>query len=157
MVHYCWIDSPVGRLLVAGGKEGLTTLDFGSKQDVGPCPEWKEDRKQFKKVIAQVEAYFAGKRKEFTINLTMEGTPFQIKVWQALHQIPYGTTVSYGQLARKIGKPKASRAIGAACGHNPLSIVTPCHRVIGSSGKLTGFGGGLVIKQALLALERHHL
>jgi methylated-DNA-[protein]-cysteine S-methyltransferase len=106
--------------------------------------------------MRQLTEYFSGKRKTFTITLAPQGTPFQQRVWQALQSIPYGRTLSYGQIAKAIGKPKAARAVGAANGQNPVSIIVPCHRVIGSNGKLVGYGGGLSIKEALLAHESKH-
>lgn len=158
MIDYCWVSSPVGKLLVARDKDGLVEISFGgSANRPKPDPDWRERRSRFEDAINQLDLYFSGKLKKFSLSVTLAGTPFQRKVWRAIQKIPYGTTISYGQLARRIGKPQASRAVGAACGRNPVSIVTPCHRVIGGSGKLTGFGGGLVIKQALLALERHNL
>jgi methylated-DNA-[protein]-cysteine S-methyltransferase len=107
----------------------------------------------FREVIAQLEAYFAGELRRFDLPLAPEGTPFQREVWSALTAIPYGETVSYGELARRLGRPAASRAVGAANGQNPIPIVIPCHRVIGADGSLTGFGGGLAIKRRLLDLE----
>ena len=107
--------------------------------------------------IRQLEAYFAGELESFTLPLAPHGTPFQMEVWRRLCDIPYGQTISYGEMARRIGNPKASRAVGLANGSNPIPIVIPCHRVIGSNGKLTGYGGGLPIKEKLLALERHQL
>jgi methylated-DNA-[protein]-cysteine S-methyltransferase len=107
--------------------------------------------------IRQLEAYFAGKLDNFNLLLSPQGTPFQQRVWSELQNIPYGETISYGELARRIGNPKASRAVGLANGANPLSIVIPCHRVIGANGKLTGYGGGLPIKEKLLALEKRQL
>jgi methylated-DNA-[protein]-cysteine S-methyltransferase len=104
--------------------------------------------------VRQLSEYFAGERKEFDFPLAPEGTEFQRAVWKRLQEIPYGQTISYGELARRVGNPKASRAVGAANGKNPIPIVIPCHRVIGADGKLTGFGGGLPIKEALLAIER---
>jgi methylated-DNA-[protein]-cysteine S-methyltransferase len=106
--------------------------------------------------MAQLEAYFAGRLRQFTLDLAPQGTPFQQAVWRALQDIPYGQTTSYGALARQLGNPKASRAVGAANGQNPLAIVIPCHRVVGSTGKLTGYAGGVDTKQALLAFERRH-
>lgn len=105
-------------------------------------------------IIRQLNAYFAGKLESFDLPLAPEGTPFQQKVWKELCQIPYGETISYGELARRIGNASASRAVGLANGSNPIPIVIPCHRVIGSNGKLTGYGGGLDIKEKLLALEK---
>ena len=110
-----------------------------------------------KKTVSQLRSYFAGEREEFDLPLAPEGTPFQQEVWRRLCEIPYGETISYGELARRIGNPQASRAVGLANGSNPIPIVIPCHRVIGSNGKLTGYGGGLPIKEKLLALERKQL
>jgi methylated-DNA-[protein]-cysteine S-methyltransferase len=118
--------------------------------------EWKESRTPFQEAIRQLKAYFTGRLHVFDLPLKLEGTPFQLKVWKALQRIPYGETLSYGELARRIGRPGAHRAVGAANGRNPLSIVIPCHRVIGASGKLTGYGGGLEAKERLLALEREY-
>jgi methylated-DNA-[protein]-cysteine S-methyltransferase len=122
-----------------------------------PDPGWREDAAPLTETVRQLQAYFAGDLETFNLSLAPEGTPFQIEVWQRLRDIPYGQTISYGELARRIGNPKASRAVGLANGSNPIPIVIPCHRVIGSNGKLTGYGGGLPIKEKLLALERHQL
>jgi len=110
-----------------------------------------------KKAIDQLHSYFAGELEAFDLPLAPEGTPFQQSVWRNLCEIPFGKTISYGELAQRIGNPKASRAVGLANGSNPIPIVIPCHRVIGSNGKLTGYGGGLPIKEKLLALERRQL
>ena len=110
-----------------------------------------------KETIRQLRAYFSGKLEQFDLPLAPEGTPFQLEVWRRLCEIPYGETISYGELARRIGNPNASRAVGLANGSNPIAIIIPCHRVIGSNGKLTGYGGGLPIKEKLLALERGQL
>ena len=110
-----------------------------------------------KETIRQLRAYFSGKLEQFDLPLAPEGTPFQLEVWRRLCEIPYGETISYGELARRIGNPNASRAVGLANGSNPIAIIIPCHRVIGSNGKLTGYGGGLPIKERLLALERRQL
>lgn len=153
--YYCVIESPVGRLLLAGNAQALTHLSFqDGRHPTKPDPRWTYSETPFHKSIQQLHEYFSGKRKTFKINLAPEGTPFQRKVWDALQTIPYGRTLSYGQIANAIGKPQAVRAVGAANGQNPLSIVIPCHRVIGSNGKLVGFGGGLSIKEALLSHER---
>ncbi len=152
---YAWIESPVGRLLVAGDAEGLRQVLFAEgRSEVHPRPDWVEDEAPLAESIRQLHAYFAGKLRDFDLPLAPEGTPFQRRVWQELLKIPYGETISYGELARRIGKPHASRAVGLANGANPISIVIPCHRVIGSNGHLTGYGGGLKNKQWLLALER---
>ena len=114
-------------------------------------------RSRFARSSTNSNAYFAGELREFAVNLDPEGTTFQLRVWRELSRIPYGETISYGQLATRIGNPKASRAVGLANGSNPISIIVPCHRVIGSNGKLTGYGGGLPIKEKLLGLERRQL
>jgi methylated-DNA-[protein]-cysteine S-methyltransferase len=151
--YWIW-PSPVGQLLLTGDGHGLRGLNF---QD-GAHPleideEWKKERGPFKDVIKQLERYFAGRLQKFTIPLALEGTAFQLSVWHALKTIPYGVTASYGTIAKKIGNPNASRAVGAANGQNPVSIIVPCHRIIGQSGHLVGYGGGLPIKEALLELE----
>ena len=121
-----------------------------------PEPDWIYNEKPLASVCEQLGEYFSGRRKSFDLPLQFDGTEFQVSVLKALQDIPYGETVSYGEIARRIGKPKAVRAVGAANGRNPLPIVVPCHRVIGSSGDLTGFGGGLDTKEALLRLEAEH-
>lgn len=151
---YTYLDSPVGCLLLAGDPQGLTLVRFpGERGGVRPAADWRRDDGVFAAAIAQLEEYFAGARREFSLPLQPVGTPFQQVVWSALRTIPYGTTLSYGELARRIGRPPASRAVGAANGANPLPIIVPCHRVIGADRSLTGFGGGLETKRFLLALE----
>ncbi len=157
-MYYTNIESPVGPLLLAANERGLCYLSFGgSKHAVHPEADWTEDAKPFLEAIRQLRAYFHGELKEFDLPLAMEGTAFQLSVWQSLCAIPYGTTISYGELADRIGNPKAMRAVGLANGSNPIAIIVPCHRVIGSNGKLTGYGGGLPIKEKLLALESRQL
>jgi len=157
-MYYCYMESPVGELMLAGDTDGLKWIRFPkSKRNLGPHPEWKENREPLLEVMEQLSAYFEGELKEFHLKLAPEGTPFQMRVWRGLQEIPYAQTISYGELARRIGNPKASRAVGGANGRNPLAIVVPCHRVIGSDGSLTGFGGGLETKKMLLALERENL
>ena len=140
---YTYMSTPIGQLLLAGDEQALQLIGFpqGSGHRT-PQSEWREDKQPFHEVIRQLEAYFSGESAVFDLPLQPQGTLFQRSVWQALLEIPYGTTTSYGELAKKIGKPKAVRAVGAANGANPIPIVIPCHRVIGSNGKLTGFGGG---------------
>ena len=151
---YCVMQSPVGRILLAGNARVLTHLSFqDGRHPIDPDPRWTYSEKPFQRPIRQLNEYFSGKRNTFTINLAPQGTPFQQRVWQALQTIPYGQTLSYAQIAKAIGKPTAARAVGAANGQNPVSIIVPCHRVIGSNGKLVGYGGGLSIKEALLAHE----
>ncbi len=153
-MYYSHMASPVGRLLLAGDESGLRLIGFPRDRTSGaPRLGWRQDREPFAEAVRQLGAYFAGELTDFDLELAPRGTPFQLSVWRALRRIPYGQTVSYGELARAIGRPRASRAVGAANGSNPLPIVVPCHRVIGSTGKLTGFGGGLKTKAALLALE----
>ncbi|MEW6126868.1 MAG: methylated-DNA--[protein]-cysteine S-methyltransferase [Acidobacteriota bacterium] len=153
--RYTLIDSPVGKILIAGTSETLTQVWFlEGKHPVKIPTEWQADDHLFKEAIAQLDAYFERKLFTFDLPLRLEGTPFQIEVWNALKEIPYGKTISYGELARRIDRPKAVRAVGAANGQNPISIIVPCHRVIGSNGSLTGYGGGLKNKEALLALEQ---
>ncbi|NQV22663.1 MAG: methylated-DNA--[protein]-cysteine S-methyltransferase [Rhodospirillales bacterium] len=154
ITHYTYIPSPIGDLLLVGSAEGLAFVGFpeGSGR-LDPAPEWIEDASSFPQASAQFAEYFAGTRHAFALKLAPKGTAFQNNVWQALLRIPYGETTSYAEIARRIGKPSAVRAVGAANGKNPLPIVIPCHRVIGSNGSLTGFGGGLPAKEFLLRLE----
>jgi len=157
MIRYCYIESMVGRLLVAGDEGGLRYISFmEGKHRITPEIDWKEDQPYLGEPIRQLELYFQGRLKQFTLKLAPQGTPFQLSVLRALQEVPYGETISYGGLAQRIGRPKASRAVGAANARNPLPIVIPCHRVIGSNGSLVGFGGGLEIKRKLLDLERTH-
>lgn len=155
MLHWHEIDSPVGRLLLAGDGDGLIHLGLQSGSRPLQVPAgWVADALPFRAAIAQLGEYFAGCRRAFDLPLAPRGTDFQRRVWNALREIPYGRTISYSELARRIGKPGASRAVGLANGANPLPIVVPCHRVIGADGSLTGFGGGLPIKRQLLVLEK---
>lgn len=151
---YGYFDSPVGRLLVAGDAGQLCLISFPAGSSAKqPQADWQYDESLFEETFGQLEAYFAGELTEFDLPLRFAGTDFQNKVWAALRDIPFGKTNSYGTLASRIGKPTASRAVGGANGANPFSIVVPCHRVIGSDGSLTGFGGGLETKRFLLAHE----
>ncbi len=151
-------ESPVGELLLAGDSNALRGVSFeSSKHSVPPQAGWKQDNAPFAEVIRQLQAYFRGELKEFDLPLVLEGREFQRRVWNALRTIPYGETISYAQLAARIRNPKAVRAVGLANGSNPIPIIIPCHRVIGSDGGLTGFGGGLPIKRKLLALEHRQL
>lgn len=153
-MRYCIISTPFGGLLLAGDTLGLRHIRFlsGTKGLV-PHPEWKEDGPFFLGAAEQLNAYFEGKLRHFALKLALEGTPFQLKVLRAVQEIPYGETTSYGTLAKRLGKPSAYRAVGAANARNRLPIVIPCHRVVGADGHLTGYGAGLEIKQALLDLE----
>lgn len=153
-VHWHEVDTPVGPLLLAGHAEGLTRVHFqAGPQPLGPRAAWVRDPAAFAPVVAQLQEYFAGTRQVFRLRLAPSGTAFQLAVWQALREIPYGQTTAYGELARRLGHANAARAVGLANGANPLPIIVPCHRVIGANGALTGFGGGLSIKRALLARE----
>jgi methylated-DNA-[protein]-cysteine S-methyltransferase len=158
LLSYTYLESPIGTLLLAGDSNGLQQILFSTDgRPARPDPAWEEDPSTLAEVIRQLKAYFAGELETFGLPLAPQGTSFQQKVWSELQKIRYGTTISYGELARRIGNPKASRAVGLANGSNPIPIVIPCHRVIGSNGKLTGYGGGLPIKEKLLALEKRQL
>lgn len=145
-----YLDSPVGGIALALGSDGrLRQIDFvagGADAVAGDNP-----------VVAQLREYFAGSRRDFDVAYRFEGTEFQNLVWQQIALIPYGETRTYGELAKAIGRPKASRAVGAACGQNPFSIIVPCHRVVGMGNRLTGYGGGLDKKAWLLAFEQQQL
>ncbi|MCP2340503.1 methylated-DNA--[protein]-cysteine S-methyltransferase [Actinomadura rupiterrae] len=154
------IDSPVGPLtLVADGPE-LVGLYMNQQRhrpedETFGAPGDPEDE-PFASTASQLAAYFTGDRHEFDLPLKLKGTPFQQRVWEALTRIPYGETVSYGELAAELGNPSASRAVGLANGRNPIGIIVPCHRVVGSTGSLTGYGGGIERKRFLLDFERSH-
>ena len=158
---YGFLETPIGRLLLARDSAGLRMIHFNGPAKAGPhvrgrtrpAPGWERHDRAFEDVSTQLTEYFEGRRRAFELPLAPEGTPFQLRVWNALLDILYGETISYGELAARIGDRSASRAVGLANGSNPLPIVIPCHRVIGSNGKLTGYGGGLPIKERLLALE----
>jgi len=154
-VVYRTIDSPVGRLLLAGDRHALRRLAFAGPRQPRIDPAWVADESGILDAVArELEAYFAGHLRRFSVPVAPRGTAFQERVWRALQDIPYGETVSYGELARRIQAEKAVRAVGAANGANPIAIIIPCHRVIGANGSLTGFGGGLPVKRALLELEQ---
>ncbi|MGY4932019.1 methylated-DNA--[protein]-cysteine S-methyltransferase [Streptomyces sp. 900116325] len=148
------VDSPYGPLTLVA-TDGVLSGLFMTEQRHRPPEETFGDRdpRPFAETIRQLDAYFAGELREFDLPLHLDGTPFQRSVWEQLRQIPYGETRSYGELAELLGKPGASRAVGLANGKNPVGIIVPCHRVIGASGSLTGYGGGLDRKQRLLAFE----
>lgn len=149
------MPSPVGPLLLLSDGAALTGLYLAPHADVlAANPQWSSTTAPFDAAIEQLEAYFAGELTTFDLPLEPYGSPFQLRVWEALRTIPYGRTTSYGKIAAAVGNPKASRAVGLANGRNPISIVVPCHRVIGAAGTLVGYGGGLDCKRALLALER---
>jgi methylated-DNA-[protein]-cysteine S-methyltransferase len=155
---YTRMESPVGPLLLVADDRGLRRIDFVNGRNSGEAdPQWKDDAEPLRETVRQLRAYFAGELESFDLALAPEGTRFQLAVWNRLCEIPFGETISYGEMARRLGNPNASRAVGLANGSNPIPIVIPCHRVIGSNGKLTGYGGGLPIKEKLLGLERRQL
>ena len=148
-------DSPLGGLTLTSQDNALSAIYFPvHKHAPEDRDSWIDSPQHFSKVCRQLDEYFLGKRQSFELELAPRGTDFQLRVWSELQNIPYGETIHYGELARRIGNPKASRAVGMANGRNPLSIVVPCHRVIGKNGKLTGYGGGMSNKEALLQLEQ---
>ena len=150
------VSSPVGVLTLAGGEDGSLTNLSMEEQSHPPADMdmWVDDPRAFQDAADQLEAYFSGELTTFDVPLLLAGSPFQLRVWEGLRTIPYGETCSYGELAEEIGKPGAARAVGLANGRNPISIIVPCHRVIGADGSLTGYGGGLWRKKTLLDLER---
>ena len=153
-ICYTYHESPLGNTLLAADERGLRLISFAAgKRPERPESNWRKDAAPLKETIRQLRAYFAGELRDFHLPLSLIGTDFQLRVWQMLQTIPYGETTSYGQLARRLGNPNASRAVGLANGSNPIPIIVPCHRVIGSNGSLVGYGGGLPNKKALLALE----
>jgi len=154
-VFFSVMDSPVGPLLIAATENGLRSLQFhrGKKPQPATDEAWIESRERLQPYEEQINAYFRGDLREFTFELDLVGTHFQKDCWRALLRIPYGKTCSYGDIAREIGRPKSFRAVGQANHDNPIAIVVPCHRVVGTNGMLTGYGGGLSTKEALLRLE----
>lgn len=150
--------TPIGTLRIVGGAGGVERIDLPNAAAGAPDPGWRERRRSLpeplEKAKRQLLEYFDGARRRFDLPLAAAGTAFQRRVWDELRRIPYGETISYGELARRIGRPTASRAVGAANGRNPLAIVVPCHRVIGADGALVGYGGGLPVKETLLAHEQ---
>jgi methylated-DNA-[protein]-cysteine S-methyltransferase len=156
-MYYTYAASPIGQLLLAGSADALQVIGFphgdkARRADIG----WERYGEPFKKTARQLNEYFSGDRQEFELDLAPEGTKFQVEVLEALRGIPYGETRTYRDIAVAVGRPKAVRAVGNANGRNPLPIVIPCHRVIGSDGSLTGFGGGIEVKRYLLDLEQQH-
>ncbi len=153
-----WFDefkTPIGMLKIAVDEKGLRCILFeNNKHQPLRIGDWKKDRSATQDAREQLLQYFSGERNEFELEISLEGTEFQQRTWRMLAHIPYGQTWSYAELAKRIESPKAVRAVGAANGRNPLPILLPCHRVIGSNGSLTGFGGGLPVKQWLLEHER---
>ena len=155
-MRYAVIATPIGDLVAWGEDEVLFGLGFAdSPRSVRIEPAWRRDDTALQHVAEQLEAYFAGRITRFDLKLAMHGTSFQRRVWTALQTIPYGATTTYGELARELGEPRAIRAVGGANARNPISIVIPCHRLIGADGSLTGYAGGLQRKQWLLARIIH--
>src|SRR5882724_953786 len=156
--YFSEMDSPVGSLLLLGDERRLTGLYMHEQRHRPPLPDGcRQNDQAFVRVREQLKQYFAGKLQQFELELAGGGSPFQRSVWQALCKIPFGTTESYGGLARRIGNANASRAVGLANGKNPIGIIVPCHRVVGANGSLTGYGGGLERKKWLLEHERRYL
>jgi methylated-DNA-[protein]-cysteine S-methyltransferase len=152
---YRYVESPVGRMLLVGDGTLLTGLYTAEhKRTRGPAADWRPSEDAFAAAVEQLAEYFAGDRQSFDVPLRLDGTPFQQGVWRELVRIPFGRTITYAELARRVGNPSASRAVGNANGRNPVSIIVPCHRVIGADGKLTGYAGGVDIKRRLLEWER---
>jgi methylated-DNA-[protein]-cysteine S-methyltransferase len=156
MRYYGFYDSPHGRMLLVANGEGLSGVYF-DRQKYRPSvdAEWRQDARHapLRQAKRELVEYFGGERKRFDTALAPEGTPFQRSVWAAIRGVRYGETITYGELARRAGCPGSARAAGAATGRNPIGIIVPCHRIIGSNGDLTGYAGGLARKRALLALE----
>ena len=151
---YTTIPSPLGELLLLGDGRSLTGLHMrAGRRPISIDPRWRYCEEPFEQVCGQLSEYFDGRRCRFELELELSGSPFERRVWDALREIPYGETVSYGEIARAIGRPDASRAVGLANGRNPIAVIVPCHRVIGADGSLTGYGGGLERKRLLLDLE----
>ncbi|MBV9580401.1 MAG: methylated-DNA--[protein]-cysteine S-methyltransferase [Chloroflexi bacterium] len=156
-MRYAVIASPIGDLVAWGETEALAGLGFAdSPRSVRVDPAWSRDDSGFPEVAEQLEAYFGGRLTAFDLRLQVRGTTFQQRVWEMVRTIPYGTTVTYGELAAELGKPRAMRAVGSANGSNPISIIIPCHRLVGVDGSLTGYGGGLERKRWLLGHEGAH-
>jgi methylated-DNA-[protein]-cysteine S-methyltransferase len=154
MINYRTIDSPIGPLALAGRGRVLTNLRMLNQTYEPDRADWVRDDRSFPDAVNQLDAYFAGKRTDFDLELDMVGSEFQRRVWQALLTIPFGETRSYGQIAEQIGAAGSARAVGLANGHNPIAIIVPCHRVVGANGSLTGYGGGLDRKRSLLEMEK---
>jgi methylated-DNA-[protein]-cysteine S-methyltransferase len=151
---YTTLESPIGELLLLGDGQALRGLHMqGGRRPIAVRSGWERSAAPFASACAQLQEYFAGRRTTFELPLAMHGNPFERRVWRALGDIPYGGTTSYGELARDIGHPSAARAVGVANARNPIAVIVPCHRVIGASGALTGYGGGLERKRLLLELE----
>jgi len=154
VIQYTLLDSPIGDVLVAWSERGLERVGIGEHVERYVDMQWQLVEKLDCEATRQMRAYFKGRRTTFDLPLVLEGTDFQRDVWHALERIPYGETASYAEVGSWLGRPHAMRAVGMACGRNPLPIVVPCHRVIGADGSLVGFGGGIELKRRLLEFER---
>lgn len=152
-MHYRYLDSPLGRLLLVGNDAGLNLVHMDEQTRLPPQTSWTQAERQLDQACRQLDEYFGGQRRRFDLPLAPRGTAFQQAVWRALLEIPFGETRTYRQQAERIGRPTAIRAVGTANGANPLAVIVPCHRVIGSDGSLTGYAGGLARKALLLELE----
>ncbi len=153
MTWFTCLDTPIGAIRLTSDGTSLTGIYLEGERHSRAGEQRRDDAEPFARAKEQLGAYFRGELTEFDLPLAPEGTPFQREVWKQLCRIPYGTTMSYGEVARRLGRPNSCRAVGMANGRNPLPIVVPCHRVIGADGSLTGYGGGLPLKRALLDLE----
>lgn len=157
-IIYSTLNSPIGEIIVTADEQGITSIYSPTHETlITPLEYAKRNDEKLRDATDQLRAYFAGDLQEFSLTLNPQGTPFFKQVWKHLELIPYGTTISYGELAMQIGMPSASRAVGMANGKNPISFVVPCHRVIGQNGSLTGYGGGLKLKRWLIEFEEGHL
>lgn len=155
LVRYSIVESPLGRILIAGSGHGIRTVSFlDGTAPVHISSDWMLSPESFRNAEEQLTAYFRGALREFDVELDLEGTEFQIEVWNELRRVPYGRTSSYTEIAAAIGRPKAVRAVGAANGANPVPVFIPCHRILGSDGRLTGYRGGIDIKRRLIELEQ---
>ncbi|HUX20173.1 MAG TPA: methylated-DNA--[protein]-cysteine S-methyltransferase [Spirochaetia bacterium] len=151
---YRIIDSPLGGILLAGDERGLAILNFqAGTSPLAPDPKWRKEPEAFAEEVEEIGAYFSGERTHFNLRLSLTGTAFQLRVWEELTRIPYGETASYAEIARAVGSPKAVRAVGSANSLNPIPLIVPCHRVIGTNGRLTGYRGGVELKRRLLEHE----
>jgi methylated-DNA-[protein]-cysteine S-methyltransferase len=151
--YYATMPSPVGELLMTGSDEGLTGV-FLPGEGLEPQPDWEHEPRPFEDCRKQLDEYFAGERDTFSLPLAAPGTPFQREVWKELLEVGFGTTITYSELARRVGRPNSQRAVGGANGRNPICIIVPCHRVVGSDGSLTGYSAGIDSKRWLLEFER---
>ena len=159
MIYYSVYESPLGKMFITESNEKITGIYFeGQKHFPKAINEWNLSlTTQIKKAISQLQEYFNGERREFQLPLKPEGTAFQYQVWEQIAKVQHGETIQYGEIAKNIGKPNSSRAVGSATGKNPISVIIPCHRVLGKSGKMTGYAGGLNRKEALLQLENKEI